>query len=401
MIRKEKPNQHFCFRNIWETTGWLVSFALIPTGSNFPGLIILLGVRLYRWFKRKRHHTVESSNPWIVSWTNRLITAFLMVVVLSSLFSLYKITSLAWSLGFLILFFVYTFGAQPYGYQTPAFLNGKYLPVLGISSAAVLIYSMAQYFLTHSPRAITFFCNYNGWATVLIIMTGLMMGYLVWRGGKFRYLLIPYFGLVLPVLFLTQSRGGWFGFASMLGIFSLFNRKMLVVVLIVILVSGCIILGVPFLKDRFLSSFSSEQYLSRIYIWKATIHMIQDYPILGIGTGNYHTVYPQYRLPGSWETEVSFAHNLFLEVAVEFGLIGLVLFCLFLLGIIYMGLSLALTGNPIYQGVFAAFAGVLIHQQVDLPIWSIAIGGIFWMMVGLMMGMYRYESGGKSGEAKG
>lgn len=398
-----KENENLSSRAIrkWEGIGWLVTFAFVPSGSNLPGLLILLGVRLFRWFKHERPPYPESATPKIVFWTNRLIMAFLVLVVLSSLFSRDKINSLAWSLGFLVLFFVYTFGSQPFGYQTPPFLQGKYLPVFGISSVIILIYSLAAYYITSTPRTTTLFFGNNGWATVLIIMTGFMMGYLLWRRGKYRYLLIPYFGLVLPVLFLTQSRGGWFGFATMLGIFSLFNRKVLIVFLIILLISGCVIWGVPTFQERFLSSFSYEQNISRIFIWKATIRMIQDHPLLGIGTGNYFTAYPQYRLPGAWETKVAFSHNLFLEVAVEFGLVGLILFCLFLSGIIYMGLSLALTGNPIYQGIFAAFAGVLVHQQVDLPIWSIAIGGIFWMLVGLMIGMYRYEFGGKCVAEKG
>jgi O-antigen ligase len=399
MIKKGNLNQSWSFINTWEHIGWLVTFAFIPTGSNFPGFIILLGARLFRLLKRQRPKYRESSTPWVVSWTNRLIVVFLIIVVLSSLFSSNKLTSLAWSLGFLLLFYVFTFGAQPFGYQTPVFLTGKYLPALGISSAVVLIYSLAGYFLTLPPRTYirtyTFFSGYNGLGTILTIMTGLMIGYLVWRGGKFRYLLIPYFGLTLPVLFLTQSRGGWFGFAAMLGIFSLFNRKVLIVFLIIILISGCIFLGSSHLKERFISSFSYEQNLSRVYIWKATLQMIKDHPLLGIGTGNFPVEYPKYRLPQAWEKDVAYAHNLFMEVTVEFGFIGLILFCLFLFGIIYMGFSLALTGNPFYQGVFAGFIGVLVHQQVDIPIWSIGIGGIFWMMVGLMIGMYRYEFSGK------
>lgn len=395
MSKKGDSNQASGLISVGERICWLINFAFIPFGSNLPGLLVLLGTRLFRLLKGERLQDQGTSTPWIVTWTNRLIIALLILIVLSSLFSVYPLTSLSWSLGFLLLFYVFTFGAQPFGYQTPAFLTGKYLPVLGISSGAAAIYSLTHYFLTHPGRASTLFTAWNGLGTVLIITTSLVMGYILWRGGKFRYLLIPYFGLILPVLFLSRSRGGWFGFAVMSGIFALFNRKVLAIFLIIILISGCIFWSFPSLKERLFSSFSYEKNFSRVVIWKATLRMIQDHPILGIGTGNFFTVYPKYRLPEATEKEVAYAHNIFLEVAAEFGFIGLTLFCLILLSLIYMGFSLALTGNPFYQGVFAGFIGVLVHQQVDIPIWSIGIGGIFWMMVGLIIGMYRHEFEGK------
>lgn len=391
-------NQSVTSTTSWEKLGWLVTFACIPLGSILPGFLILLGSHLFRLLRGERSNNRNSPAPWIVSWTNRLIVGLLIVTALSSLFSSYKLTSLAWSLGFILLFYVFTFGAQPFGYQVQAFFNGKYLPVLGMSSVMAAIYSLASYFLTHSSRAYTLACGWNALGTILIIVSSLMLGYLLRRGGNGRYWLIPYFGLILAVLFLTKSRGGWFGFATMLGVFSLFNRKVLTVFLIIILVAGCIFIISSPLKDRLISSFSYEQNISRVFIWKATVQMIKENPLLGVGTGNYFTVYPEYRLPGAPEKEVAYAHNLFLEVTAEFGFIGLILFCLMLLGVTYMGFRLALTGNPFYQGMFAGFIGVLIHQQVDIPIWSIDIGGIFWMLVGLMIGMYRYEFAGKCAE---
>lgn len=58
----------------------------------------------------------------------------------------------------------------------------------------------------------------------------------------------------------------------------------------------------------------------RVIIWKDTLGMIQEHPVLGIGTGSFHTVVPYkpdepYRYP----------HNLILEVIVEQGIPGFLL----------------------------------------------------------------------------
>jgi O-antigen ligase len=380
--------------------GWLTIFASIPFGSCFPGFLVLLVSRLIDLFTGKKRENHDSQTPKrpsapVLIWTNRLFYLLLIIMILSSVLSSNPLFSLAWAFGFSLIFYVFIFGAQPFGQQTPGFLSGKYLPVLGIGSAIAAIISIARYFIERAYRASDLFCQWNGYGTILIIVTGLTIGYLFWRGGKYRYLTLPFLGLILPVLFFTQSRGGWFGFLAMLAGFTLFNRKLWIILLIVVIIAVAVFAGFPSLRDRLLSSFSTRDNIARIFIWKSTLNMIKDHPVLGVGTGMFFATYPRYLLPGAPEKEVSYAHNIFLEAAVEFGLIGLAVFILMLLGVFYMSFSLARTGNPVYQGIFAVFIGVLVHQQVDIPIWSAGIGGIFWMLVGLMMGIYRYEWGKK------
>ena len=81
----------------------------------------------------------------------------------------------------------------------------------------------------------------------------------------------------------------------------------------------------------------------------------------------------------------------FLQIAVELGLVGGVLFFLALVSVYYMAFSLAKTGNSVYQGLFASLLGVLIHQQLDIPIWKMHIGLSFWILVGLVAGFYHLE----------
>ncbi|MGQ9552520.1 MAG: O-antigen ligase family protein [Anaerolineae bacterium] len=62
--------------------------------------------------------------------------------------------------------------------------------------------------------------------------------------------------------------------------------------------------------------------VERLAHWQAGWYMFAARPWLGVGIGNYEVVYPQYALP-RWSDPLGHAHNYYLNVAAETGLIGL------------------------------------------------------------------------------
>jgi len=69
----------------------------------------------------------------------------------------------------------------------------------------------------------------------------------------------------------------------------------------------------------------------------------------------------------------------------------LLVFCAIIALILAMGFRLGRTGNIVYQGLFATTVGVLVHMQFDNTIWGLEIGGMFWLMIGMILGFYRYD----------
>ncbi|MER3513799.1 MAG: hypothetical protein C4310_04935, partial [Chloroflexota bacterium] len=67
----------------------------------------------------------------------------------------------------------------------------------------------------------------------------------------------------------------------------------------------------------------------RLELWSRALEAIADYPFTGIGMGTFDHViplrYPYVLLAGA-ELAVPHAHNLFLQVAVDLGLPGLIAF---------------------------------------------------------------------------
>jgi O-antigen ligase len=63
--------------------------------------------------------------------------------------------------------------------------------------------------------------------------------------------------------------------------------------------------------------------LERLAHWVAALRMFALAPWLGVGPGNYATLYPLVRLP-VWEEPLGHAHNIYLNVLAETGLLGMV-----------------------------------------------------------------------------
>jgi hypothetical protein len=112
----------------------------------------------------------------------------------------------------------------------------------------------------------------------------------------------------------------------------------------------------------------SERYV-RVGYWIAAIKTAAQHP-LGVGVGNFPFYYPQYApLSARYEylSQIADAHNLFLEAAAETGILGGVLFLIFVLALLVNGFRVAATTTetslrPVALALVGAFAtGALMH----------------------------------------
>ena len=137
-------------------------------------------------------------------------------------------------------------------------------------------------------------------------------------------------------LLLTTSRGAWLavlaaGLAVLAWQVARFfsrtpaqSRWLLLGLFGVGLLAALLLLALfPQLTDRVFVLFSAaDTEQSRIQLLRNSLILIQDYPFIGAGLGSYMMIYATYALL----THVGFivnAHNLYLDVAVEQGLLGL------------------------------------------------------------------------------
>ena len=108
---------------------------------------------------------------------------------------------------------------------------------------------------------------------------------------------------------------------------------------------------------------------SRQDLWQGAVRMAADHPITGVGPGMYGTAFREYRLDGAIRDHQIFAHNAYINMAAEFGLIGLAAVAV----VIGLGLKLGWQnwqnssgGRRIrIEACFAALIAYSTHSLVD------------------------------------
>lgn len=184
------------------------------------------------------------------------------------------------------------------------------------------------------------------------------------------------FFLLLTLLF-TSSRGAWVAFA-MAGSLSLLGwwgvRR---VVLAGALVAGLVLLSLLFVVG--LPGASTES--SRLELFRNTLPLLRDFAFTGGGLASFGGLYAHYVL-GIPTFLYGYAHNLWLDVAVEQG-VG---------GVVALGIILAWSGWLIGQSqiaplwrwaIFASWLVVLLHGFVDDALYGSLGTPFLWVVPGL------------------
>ena len=156
-------------------------------------------------------------------------------------------------------------------------------------------------------------------------------------------------GAAVVAMVMSLSRGAWLAGAFALAVVALASSRRAFLIGTTILVVAALVLAVGALNllpseivsraAKALDSFSIFDVRSavptgenwaifdRMARWQATWSMFEASPLLGVGIGNYADAYPRYALPG-WEEALGHAHNIYLNIAAETGIIGLALYLL-------------------------------------------------------------------------
>lgn len=182
----------------------------------------------------------------------------------------------------------------------------------GIVIVAILesLYGVLQYFgidpfisggyQSYESNAVGTFGSENALACYLAACVPLAL-FLIRRTDKkeIKGPLVLGIGLILLTLGLTISRGAWI--ALVVGLLFLgwplivqsgkkvFSNKYLKTIIFVLL----IILSITLLLGIY--QINVESSLGRLYIWRISLGMVRDYPLFGIGYGNYGHQYLNYQ----------------------------------------------------------------------------------------------------------
>lgn len=192
-------------------------------------------------------------------------------------------------------------------------------------------------------------------------------------------------GIILMADLLTFSRGGYVGITFGIGIFFLLLifRNIEWKKQIIKIGAGAIIVAAILISPigaRLFSSFSSDDgsKVERVRLWGEALGFISLRPVAGAGLGNY----PLLVKPSANYREPFYAHNLFLDIALEMGLVGLFFFTAFLfLGILYVWRKWKREKNFLALSILSSLIVFSAHSFFETPLFSVHILPIFLLLM--------------------
>lgn len=150
--------------------------------------------------------------------------------------------------------------------------------------------------------------------------------------------------------------------------------------------------------ERAVSAFDMQgsSLRTRLLIWNSTIDMIKDRPLLGSGLGTFPLHYLDYQAdflqnnPDYMQFlgKAAEAHNEYLQIWAEMGIIGLLLFLLIIMIFYRTNLNSikklkTIEGKIIIIGLISGVTVTLVHSIFSFPFHVPAVGAAFWFLIGL------------------
>ena len=190
-------------------------------------------------------------------------------------------------------------------------------------------------------------------------------------------------------MILTFSRGAWLGllFAGLV-FFVVLEPRLLFLAPFALLTLWAALPATVIDRFSSIGNLADQSTSYRVSIWLGTIHMLRDgYWLAGIGPGTaaFNVVYPQY----SYETIVApHAHNLFLQILCDGGIVTLLVFLWVLLRY-FRTLGHALRGERDFMSRLMQIAcasgvlGFLVQSMTDYSFYNYRVMFLFWVYVAL------------------
>ncbi|MCX5706521.1 MAG: O-antigen ligase family protein [Candidatus Omnitrophica bacterium] len=311
------------FVSIPVVTLFLFLFLLIlqffPLSQGILGLFSPATLSIYKGFSLGSGNPLtlsiypEASVTWLLPFLSYLAIFF---VVLNYLDSKSRCKRLIWII--IITAFVYSF----YG------ISYKLLQIATGTNINV------------ASKGFSTFTYRNNFAAYLEMVIPLVISYSFITFSFNKKLVLMFMGtIMIAALFFTSSRGGRISFGiSFLVFFVILFLRMknlrkkiatYLSIFSIFLVILVLLIGLSNLLFRMGGFFVDKVDYSRNHMNTESIQIVKDFPFFGTGLGTYWEIANKYKT-ADWNGQHPFAHNEPLQLLVETGFVGFLLFTLFL-----------------------------------------------------------------------
>ncbi len=189
-------------------------------------------------------------------------------------------------------------------------------------------------------------------------------------------------GVILAGLYVSFSRGAWLGAAAAAVVMAMFlPRRLALGVGLVLggLLAGWALIAAGLMPAGIAARLASLAEVTafadvrgvnindanfaiveRLAHWQAALAMARDHPWLGVGLGNYASAYPAYAL-FNWPFHLGHAHNIYLHMLAETGIIGLSAYVSLWMAVFIYTLRTVRKTTGLSRGLALGWLGVWAH----------------------------------------
>jgi O-antigen ligase len=119
--------------------------------------------------------------------------------------------------------------------------------------------------------------------------------------------------------------------------------------------------------------------------WQAALNMLTDHPWTGVGFSNYQPLYEQYRLL-NWPMPLGHAHNIYLNVAAETGIIGLGLYLLLWISVFVLTFRTIRRAQALDRAVAVGLMSAWIYLGTHMLVDNLYVNNTH-LLIGTLLGL--------------
>jgi len=253
------------------------------------------------------------------------------------------------------------------------------------------------------PRPTAAFPNCNVLGIYMAALTPLIFGvtFFYMKGrGKLLMSFVSVLGLL--GVYLSLSRGAGLGIYLAILFLSIVNKKRILTLILV----GILVIF-PFVMPKNIKQWAKDVHYNplvfmcnpdRISIYNNTLNMIKHHPVIGVGLNTFSLNYGKYKTEAAEKyahtPDTIYAHDAYLQMAGEIGLLGLLTFILFLSRIFGLAFNASRKSSDEYfkiiaVSLIASLIAFLTNSLTETTLYHPRVVMIFWFLIGVCLSLNR------------
>lgn len=251
----------------------------------------------------------------------------------------------------------------------------------------------------NQPRLLTSFHMSTHITNYLVLYMPLLFSIALFTKNKYlKIALIAVLILLSVPLIFIFSRATWIAcIISLILVSYLKSVKSLIVMLTLLILAG--FLMPASVKNRAVT-FADASTSARLELWDRGIGMFKSSPVTGVGVGMFEKSMYEQKYKISWDTSTVLlhAHNTYIEVLAETGLLGFLAFIYIFAGFFVMffrvvNKNLNVFDKAIIFGLFGSLiASLILAFSSTTFILGLQDAIMFWLLFGVAVGLVRDKS---------